>query len=233
MLISDLLSKVGRHKRSKRIGRGIGSGHGKTAGRGTKGMGAHSSDRPHRMNEGGQMPLFRRIPKRGFSNAQFRTEYQVVNLRTLEERFENGARVTAQALKDMGLIHDASGPVKILGTGELTKKLDVEATAFSASAAEKIARAGGEARQSTDALPKLKTASKKEKAAKRKARLERAAAEQAAAREKLLAEQAAAREEARAARKAAKKEAAAPAEPEAGEKKKKGKKEQGGKTEKS
>jgi len=143
MLISDLLGKTGRHKRRKRIGRGIGSGHGKTSGRGTKGMGAHSSDRAHRMNEGGQMPLFRRIPKRGFSNAQFRTEYQVVNVGTLEERFEAGVRVTPQALKGMGLIHDAEGPVKILGTGELTKKFEVEATTFSLSASEKIAKAGG------------------------------------------------------------------------------------------
>lgn len=164
MLISDLLGKTGRHKRRKRIGRGIGSGSGKTSGRGSKGMGQHSSDRPHRMNEGGQMPLVRRIPKRGFSNAQFRTEFQVVNVGTLEERFENGAKVTARALKDLGLIHDATGPVKVLGTGDLNKKLDVEATAFSASASEKIARAGGQVRQSEDAKPKkpkkLKAAAK-------------------------------------------------------------------------
>lgn len=147
MLISDILTKAGPHKRRKRIGRGIGSGHGKTSGRGTKGMGQHSSDRPHKMNEGGQMPLVRRIPKRGFSNANFRTEYQVVNVATLNERFENGARVTAQALADMGLIHDARRPVKILGTGELAKKLEVEASAFSASAAEKIAKAGGQAKK--------------------------------------------------------------------------------------
>jgi large subunit ribosomal protein L15 len=145
MLISDLLSRTGRHKRSKRIGRGIGSGRGKTAGRGTKGMGAHSSDRPHRMSEGGQMPLVRRIPKRGFSNAQFRTEYQVVNVGTLEERFQAGDRVTAKALADLGLIHDAERPVKVLGMGELSKKLEVEVTALSASATDKIARAGGQA----------------------------------------------------------------------------------------
>jgi ribosomal protein L15 len=108
-------------------------------------MGAHSSDRAHRMNEGGQMPLFRRIPKRGFSNADFRTEYQVVNVGTLDERFEAGAKVTHLALVGMGLIHDAERPVKILGTGELTKKLEVEATAFSASATAKIAKVGGQA----------------------------------------------------------------------------------------
>lgn len=232
MLISDLLGKAGRHKRGKRVGRGIGSGHGKTAGRGTKGMGAHSSDRAHRMNEGGQMPLFRRIPKRGFSNAQFRTEYQVVNLGSLEQRFESGARVTAQALKDLGLIHDAGRPVKILGTGELTKQLEIEATAFSSSAAEKIARAGGQAKASADALPKLKSASKKEKAARRAAARERFLAERAAAREQALAAAAAAREQAKGAGR--KKEASASAKQEEGGKKKKsGKKEQSGKTQKS
>lgn len=154
MIISDLLSKARRYKRRKRIGRGIGSGHGKTSGRGSKGMGQHSADRPHRMSEGGQMPLFRRIPKRGFSNARFRTEYQVVNIATLEERFEAGAQVTPEVLSEKGLIHDATRPVKILGTGELTKKLEVEATAFSASAAEKITRAGGQARSTAGATQK-------------------------------------------------------------------------------
>src|SRR5690606_15970962 len=91
-------------------------------------------------------PLFRRIPKRGFSNANFRTEYQVVNVGVLNERFESGTTVTPALLEDAGLIHRASGPVKILGTGELTKKLDVEATAFSKTASDKIAKAGGQAR---------------------------------------------------------------------------------------
>ena len=89
------------------------------------------------------MPFFRRLPKRGFSNARFRTEYQVVNVCRLEDRFEDGAKVTAAALEEAGLIRDASAPVKILGTGEVTKKLDVEVTRFSTSAAMKITRAGG------------------------------------------------------------------------------------------
>ncbi|GMV98318.1 MAG: hypothetical protein AMXMBFR83_26690 [Phycisphaerae bacterium] len=153
MMISDVLAGVPRNKKRKRIGRGIGSGHGKTAGRGTKGMGAHSSDRPHRMSEGGQMPLFRRIPKRGFSNAFFRVAYQVVNVGTLQDVFEAGTKVNAQALVDRGLIHDAARPVKILGTGELTKKLEVEATAFSGSAEEKIVKAGGQIHRLVEKKP--------------------------------------------------------------------------------
>ncbi len=92
------------------------------------------------------MPLFRRIPKRGFSNAQFRTVYQVVNVAMLQERFDDGTHVTPRALEETGLIHDAARPVKILGTGEISKKLQVEATRFSASASRKITEAGGQAK---------------------------------------------------------------------------------------
>ncbi len=146
MMISDILSKAGRKKPRKRVGRGIGSGLGKTAGRGHKGMGQHSTEAAAAMAEGGQMPLFRRLPKRGFSNAQFRTEYQVVNVARLQERFDEGTHVTAKLLEERGLIHDAGKPVKVLGTGELTKKLTVEVTGFSASATRKIAEAGGQAK---------------------------------------------------------------------------------------
>jgi len=146
MMISEVLSEATRNKRRKRVGRGTGSGRGKTAGRGHKGMGQHSSDRTTKLREGGQMPLFRRIPKRGFSNAQFRTVYQVVNVATLQERFEDGTHVTPRALEEAGLIHDAARPVKILGTGEVSKKLQVEATRFSASASRKITEAGGQAK---------------------------------------------------------------------------------------
>lgn len=146
MLISDVLSKTGRHKRRKRVGRGQGSGHGKTAGRGHKGLQSRTGGRNRILSEGGQMPLFRRLPKRGFNNANFRTEYQVVNVGVLNEQFESGATVTPTLLAEAGLIHRAGDPVKILGTGELTKKLDVQATAFSKSAADKIAKAGGQAR---------------------------------------------------------------------------------------
>ncbi len=146
MMISDVLSRAQRNRRRKRVGRGVGSGRGKTSGRGHKGQGQHSGHRARLLTEGGQMPLFRRIPKRGFNNARFRTEYQVVNLSALETRFEDGAKVTPAALEEAGLVRDASRPVKILGTGALTKKLDVEAMRFSTSAAMKITRAGGQIR---------------------------------------------------------------------------------------
>lgn len=146
MMISDITSKSHRNKQRKRVGRGTGSGRGKTSTRGHKGMGQHSSGRARRLTEGGQMPLFRRIPKRGFSNAQFRTVYQVVNVGDLAEVFDDGAKVTPAALEAAGLIHDAAKPVKILGTGDLSKKLDVESNKFSESAAKKIADAGGQAK---------------------------------------------------------------------------------------
>jgi large subunit ribosomal protein L15 len=98
------------------------------------------------MQEGGQMPTFRRIPKRGFNNAQFRTECHVVNVGDLEERYESGAHVTPQSLREAGLIRNLRNPVKILGAGSLKKKLIVDAARFSESAAEKIKAAGGEAR---------------------------------------------------------------------------------------
>jgi len=145
MMISDVVSTVKRYKRRRRVGRGAGSGAGKTSGRGHKGLGQRAGGSMRRLTEGGQMPFFRRIPKRGFNNAQFRTEYQVVNVCVLAERFEDGAKVTPAVLEEAGLVHDASRPVKVLGTGEISKKLDVEATRFSAAAQEKITNAGGKA----------------------------------------------------------------------------------------
>jgi large subunit ribosomal protein L15 len=145
MMITDITSKGLRNKRRKRVGRGVGSGRGKTSTRGHKGMGQHSSDQARRLTEGGQMPLFRRLPKRGFTNAEFRTVYQVINVVDLEV-FENGTKVTPALLETARLIRDAKHPVKILGTGELTKKLDVEATKFSETAARKITEAGGQAK---------------------------------------------------------------------------------------
>ncbi len=161
MMISDVLSRAGRNKRRKRIGRGIGSGHGKTSGRGSKGLGARAGGSTRLLTEGGQMPLFRRLPKRGFNNAQFRTVYQVVNVGTLDERFESNAKVTPGALATAGLIADAKKPVKILGTGDISKKLDIEATRFSKSASEKITKAGGQARQVGKKTPNVKNKSKK------------------------------------------------------------------------
>ncbi|MBI1337144.1 MAG: 50S ribosomal protein L15 [Phycisphaera sp.] len=147
MMIHEITEKVGKKKHKKRIGRGIGSGHGKTSGRGTKGAGSRSgwtgSIRASR--EGGQMPLFRRVPKRGFSNFNFRTEYMVVNLKALDARFEDGAEVNAEMLVKVGLVPDTTMPIKVLGEGELKKKLTVTAAAFSASAKDKIEKAGGTA----------------------------------------------------------------------------------------
>ena len=145
MMIHEITQLAGKHKRRKRIGRGHGSGRGKTAGRGHKGAGSRAGfgGSLHPTYEGGQMPYFRRIPKRGFNNAVFAKRYSVVNVSALEERFDDGATVNPQVLEQVGLIRDTKLPVKILGTGELTKKLEVAAAKFSASASEKIEKAGG------------------------------------------------------------------------------------------
>jgi large subunit ribosomal protein L15 len=142
-MIHEVTAKAGRYKQRKRVGRGIGSGHGKTAGRGHKGAGSRSgySSRPHM--EGGQMPFYRRLQKRGFSNALFRKEYAVVNLKELDKRFEDGAEVNADMLVKVGLLATTRKPVKILAEGDLTKKLHVVAAKFSAGAASKIEAAGG------------------------------------------------------------------------------------------
>ena len=146
MDITEITKLVGAAKRRRRVGRGRGSGHGKTAGRGHKGYGQRAGSNDRGLREGGQMPTFRRLPKRGFSNAQFTTRYSVVNVADLETRFEAGAHVTLQSLREVGLVRNARYPVKILGEGTLTKKLVVDAAKYSRTAAEKIKAAGGEAR---------------------------------------------------------------------------------------
>jgi len=137
--LHDLSPAKGSHRNRKRLGRGPGSGTGKTSGRGEKGQKARSGGSVHAYFEGGQMPLVRRIPKRGFSN-RGRVEYQVVNVRDLD-RFDG--KVDIAALRAAGLVGSAGQPVKILGQGELAKALEVEAHAFSKSAREKIEAAGG------------------------------------------------------------------------------------------
>jgi large subunit ribosomal protein L15 len=145
MMIHEVTEKVGPHKKRKRIGRGPGSGTGKTAGRGHNGAGSRSgsggSIRASR--EGGQMPLFRRFPKRGFSNYAFKTHYAVVNLKAIDARFDDGAEVNAESLAEAGLIRNTRLPVKVLAEGETTKKLSITAARFSATAKEKIEKAGG------------------------------------------------------------------------------------------
>jgi large subunit ribosomal protein L15 len=126
----------------KRVGRGQGSGNGVQAGRGHKGAKSRSGFKFKRGFEGGQMPLHRRIPKRGFHNL-FRVEYAVVNLDTLAERFEEGTVVTPDLLLERGLIHGKRQPIKVLARGEFSKKLTVQAHKFSGKAAERIAAAGG------------------------------------------------------------------------------------------
>ncbi len=143
MKLHELSPVEGATKAPKRIGRGHGSGNGKTAGKGHKGQKARAGHGMRPGFEGGQMPLQRRVPKRGFNNI-FAKEYAIVNVSALEV-FDDGAVVDAAALEAKGLIRCACMPVKVLGNGELTKKLTVNAAAFSASASEKIQKAGGTA----------------------------------------------------------------------------------------
>ena len=143
MKLQDLQPALGSTKKAYRKGRGAGSGNGKTAGRGHKGQWARSGGGVRPGFEGGQMPLARRLPKRGFHNI-FGTTYAPVNVSALE-RFDNGTEVTTELLLETGVISKALDGVKILGNGELTKSLTVKAAAFSASAKEKIEKAGGKA----------------------------------------------------------------------------------------
>ena len=143
MKLQDLQPALGSTKKAYRKGRGAGSGNGKTAGRGHKGQWARSGGGVRPGFEGGQMPLARRLPKRGFNNI-FGTTYAPVNVSALE-RFENGTEVTTELLLETGVISKALDGVKILGNGELTKSLTVKAAAFSASAKEKSEQAGGKA----------------------------------------------------------------------------------------
>ena len=143
MDLSNLQKPEGSTHAKKRIGRGQGSGNGKTAGRGHKGAKSRSGFKRKRGFEGGQMPLHRRVPKRGFHNI-FREAYEVVNLDTLEERFDAGVEVTPELLRERGVI-TRRGPIKILARGDIAKALTVRAHKFSGKAAEKIAAAGGKA----------------------------------------------------------------------------------------
>lgn len=144
MRLHDLKPRPGAKHRRKRLGQGESSGHGKTSGRGGKGQTARSGSSIRIGFEGGQMPLIRRMPKRGFNNARHATVYIPVNLESLNQ-FDNGAKVDAEVLKKAGLANGKGAGIKILGDGELTKKLTVSAHAFSASAKAKIEKAGGTA----------------------------------------------------------------------------------------
>ncbi len=142
MRLHDLKPRPGAKHRRKRLGQGESSGHGKTSGRGGKGQTARSGSSIRIGFEGGQMPLIRRIPKRGFNNSRHGTQYLPVNVDSLNQ-FEDGARVDEAALRSLGLANGRADGIKILGEGELTKKLTVSAHAFSASAKTKIEAKGG------------------------------------------------------------------------------------------
>ncbi|MFY4777180.1 50S ribosomal protein L15 [Metabacillus sp. RGM 3146] len=143
MKLHELKPAEGSRKERNRVGRGIGSGNGKTAGKGHKGQNARSGGGVRPGFEGGQTPLFRRLPKRGFTNIN-RKEYAVVNLERLN-RFEEGTEVTPELLLETGVVSNLKAGVKILGTGSLEKKLTIKANKFSSSAKEAIEAAGGTA----------------------------------------------------------------------------------------
>ena len=144
MDLSNLKPPKGMKHPKKRIGRGQGSGNGKTAGRGHKGAKSRSGFHYKRGFEGGQMPLHRRVPKRGFHNP-FRVEYEVVNLDSLAAKFDAGTVVTPELLREQGMVPGGKAPIKILARGDITKKLTVRAHKFSGKASEKLQAAGGNA----------------------------------------------------------------------------------------
>jgi large subunit ribosomal protein L15 len=143
MNISDVNRGITGHKKRKRIGRGIGSGHGKTAGRGHKGAGSRNGTSTRVTFTGGNMPLVQRIPKRGFNN-RWALKVAVVNLGEIDEAFEKGEEVTLESLKAKNIARGRFDILKVLGDGELKKKLKISAHRFSESAKEKIEKAGGE-----------------------------------------------------------------------------------------
>ena len=139
----NLYAPEGANKKKRIVGRGSSSGRGTTAGRGNKGQQSRSGGKVYVGFEGGQMPLYRRIAKRGFSNYPFRKEYEVINLGELEVRYENGETVNRESLILKGLVKKVSAMVKILGDGDFSKKLTVDVEKVSASAKAKIEKAGG------------------------------------------------------------------------------------------
>lgn len=148
MKLNEISASAGANKKAFRKGRGVGSGNGKTSGRGHKGQNSRAGGGVRLGFEGGQMPLFRRIPKRGFNNKNFALKFVEVNVCDLE-RFENGTEVDAVLLKESGVISfsKAMDGIRILGSGILTKKLTVKASGFTAAAKEKIEKAGGTAEE--------------------------------------------------------------------------------------
>ncbi|HWB04543.1 MAG TPA: 50S ribosomal protein L15 [Verrucomicrobiales bacterium] len=153
MNLSTLSPRPGAKHRIKRLGCGESSGHGKTSGKGHKGQKARAGGTVRHGFEGGQMPIYRRLPKKGFSNVDFAIRYATINVSTLNERFDDGAEVNEAALRAAGLVKGRQQGIKVLGDGELTKKLTVSVDKVSASAREKIEKAGGKV---VDAAPPAK-----------------------------------------------------------------------------
>ena len=145
MKLHELSPAPGSTKSAWRKGRGVGSGNGKTAGRGHKGQNARTGGGVRPGFEGGQIPLYRRLPKRGFTNSLFKKEYAIINLETLDKLFNDGDAVSMETLLEKGVIRKELNGLKVLGRGEITKKLTVKAAIFSASTKEKIEAAGGKA----------------------------------------------------------------------------------------
>jgi large subunit ribosomal protein L15 len=145
MILDDVHRGIQKRKRGRRVGRGIGSGRGKTAGRGHKGDSSHNGHESHWAFVGGQSPMFRLVAKRGFNNKAFAPKVFEINVAELQERFEAGESVTPETLREKGIAKGRFDIVKVLGGGELSKKLNVQAHRFSASAEEKITKAGGKA----------------------------------------------------------------------------------------
>lgn len=143
MIIDDVHRGITKRRKRKRVGRGSGSGHGKTSGRGHKGYGSRAGSSSRRGFEGGQTPIFMRVAKRGFNNRAFADVIAIVNIRDLEQHFNDGDVVTPDTLRQKGLIHGRYDGVKLLADGEVTKKLTVQVHRFSASAEEKVLKAGG------------------------------------------------------------------------------------------
>ena len=168
MRLHNLKPNQGATHRRKRRGCGESSGLGKTSGRGHKGQKSRSGGGPRSTFEGGQMPLYRRLPKRGFNNKQFKDFYAVVNVATLESLFEDGAKIDESILRDAGVVKGRYDGLKILGTGTLNKKFNITADKVSASARSKIEQAGGKILEPTRKVEQEKPAAKS-KVSKKKA----------------------------------------------------------------
>ncbi len=143
MQLQDVKPRPGARKRRKRIGCGESSGHGKTSGKGNKGQMARAGRGIRPGFEGGQMPMHRRLPKKGFNNNQFKEVFEIVNVGELNEAFQDGAVINEAALREVGLVSRSCDSIKILGSGDLARKLTIQGAKVSASAREKIEKAGG------------------------------------------------------------------------------------------